>query len=82
MLTVTSITVTASAAGPGCDASNLVVGSYDANAAGATPYVLAVGASKVIPIPILLVDKFNVDQTPCRGKTFPLHVEGVAVVTK
>jgi hypothetical protein len=80
VLTVTSITVTS--AGPGCDATNLTVGSYDASAPGATPYVLTVGTSKVIPIPILLVDKLNADQTPCLGKTFPLTVNGLAGVTK
>lgn len=82
VLTVTSITVTATAAAAGCDTTNLSIGSYNATAPGATPYVLTVGQSKVIPIPITLIDKPNDDQTPCRGKTFPLHVEGTAGVTK
>jgi hypothetical protein len=65
-----------------CSGSNLVVTPYDSTATGAIAYVIPQGGSATVPLPVILQDLLNVDQTPCKGKTFTLQVTGTATVTR
>jgi hypothetical protein len=65
-----------------CAGSNLVVTSYDSTQPGATSYAIPSGKSATVNLPIVFQDLTTVDQTPCKGKTFTLDLNGAATVTR
>lgn len=75
------VVVSATDAGPGCPASDLSVGGYDAAATAARDYTLAAGASATLDLPISLLDQ-PVPQDACKGRSFPLTVTATAEVFK
>jgi hypothetical protein len=78
LLTVTRLRVQARGPAGSCPPEDLVVTGYD----GTGRYRAAHGRSVVVPLPVLLVDRPDRDQTDCAGATFPLRLTVVAEVSR
>ena len=76
VLTVTSVRAQARGPAGSCPPEDLVVTPSRARV------VVERGRSVVVPLPVLLVDRPDRDQSDCRGEVFPLRLTAVAEVSR